>query len=61
MEETKVEKKKCCCCTATMGILVIVLAWCPVSWGAIALTVIGVLLIVKELVGCCCRGKVCKT
>ena len=60
MEEQKEEKKKCCCCSATLGVLVIVFAWWKVSWAAIALTVLGALIIAKELLKSCCRGKVCK-
>ncbi len=56
------EKQKPCCCAALLGALVIVFAWWKVSWGAIALTVLGVAMIVKELADyCCCKSGVCKT
>ena len=65
MDEQKVpieEKKKCCCCSATLGLLVIVLAWVKVSWAPVALTVLGVLIILKEIFkNCCCKGNTCKT
>lgn len=66
MENTKKpmeEKQKpcCCCCVTLLGALVIVFAWWKVTWGAIALTVLGAAIIFKELIGqCCCQGKVCK-
>lgn len=47
-------KRKPCCCTAFLGVLVIVFAWWKVAWGAMALTVLGILIIVKELVNSCC-------
>ncbi len=48
-----------CYCGFVLGVLVIVFAWLPVSWANIALTVLGVLLAAKALVGtCCCVGKV---
>ena len=61
MEEQKENKEKCCCCSATLGVLVIVFAWWKVSWAAIALTILGVLIIAKEIAKrCCCKDKVCK-
>ena len=53
-------KKKPCCCTAVLGVLVIVFAWWNISWGAIALTVLGVLIILKDWISsCCCSDKTC--
>ena len=47
-----------CYCGCALGILVIVFAWVDVSWGSIALTVLGALLAIKALVGtCCCAAK----
>ena len=61
-EVVKEEKSKCCCCSTMLGVGVIVLAWWKVSWAPVALTVLGVIIIVKELIGSCvCKGKVCKT
>lgn len=62
MEDTTKQetKKPCCCCTALIGACVIVLAWWQVSWGAIALTVLGVIIILKDLIGKCCCSSVCK-
>jgi hypothetical protein len=59
-EKTAENKQKPCRCGALLGALVIVFAWWKVSWAAIALTVLGALLILKELIGCCCASKVCK-
>ncbi|OGX10822.1 MAG: hypothetical protein A2351_00220 [Omnitrophica bacterium RIFOXYB12_FULL_50_7] len=61
-ETTKQETKtKPCCCVALVGVLVIVFAWWPVSWGAIALTILGAIIILKELIGqCCCKSSTCK-
>ena len=62
MEDSKAEPKKPCACTAVLGVLVIVFAWWKVSWAAIALTVLGIAIILKTLVGsCCCHKKECKT
>ncbi|MBI4711097.1 MAG: hypothetical protein HY767_01335 [Candidatus Omnitrophica bacterium] len=59
--ETKPEvKTKPCCCSAFLGVLVIVFAWWQVSWGAIALTVLGVMIILKEVISRCCCSSVCK-
>ncbi len=58
------EKKEmnCCYCTALFGILIIVFAWWNVSWAPIALTVLGVLVLLKGIINkCCCSEKVCKT
>lgn len=53
-------KKRPCFCMAILGALVIVFAWWQVSWGAIALTVLGALIIIKDLIGqCCCSDKTC--
>ena len=62
MEETAKQevKSKPCCCTALVGVLVIVFAWWPVSWGAIALTVLGVVIIAKEWIRRCCCSALCK-
>lgn len=43
-----------CICTIVIGILVVVFAWWNVSWGAIALTVLGALAVIHGLVGKCC-------
>lgn len=49
---------KLCFCRAILAILVIVFAWVHVSWGQIALTVIGALLFLLALSGaCCCKTK----
>jgi len=42
-----------------LALLVIVFAWWNVSWSAIALTVIGVVLAIMALSGnkCCCKSK----
>jgi len=50
---------KICCCRFILAALVIVFAWWNVSWGHIALTVIGALLVLMALTGgkCCCREK----
>ena len=50
-----------CCCGILLAVLVIVFAWLPVSWGHIALTVLGVLLLIKALFGACCCKTMCKT
>ncbi|HOE68323.1 MAG TPA: hypothetical protein PK997_07020 [Candidatus Omnitrophota bacterium] len=61
MEKKKESHKSpCCCCSALAGVLVIVFAWWNVSWAPIALTVLGVAVIVKELTGCICKRDVCK-
>jgi hypothetical protein len=54
------DKGKPCCCTALLGALVILFAWWKVTWGAIALTVLGVAIILKELIRCCCCSSACK-
>jgi hypothetical protein len=47
-----------CYCGCVLGVLVIVLAWLPVSWANIALTILGALLVIKALIGtCCCAAK----
>ena len=47
-----------CYCGCVLGVLVIVFAWVDVSWGSIALTVLGALVAIKALVGtCCCAAK----
>jgi len=49
---------KLCFCRSILAILVIVFAWVHVSWGQIALTVIGAILFLLSLTGvCCCRTK----
>jgi hypothetical protein len=56
------KKKPCCCCTVLLGALVIVFAWWKITWGAVALTVLGVAIILKELISqCCCADKACKS
>jgi hypothetical protein len=51
-------KMKLCFCRTILSILVIVFAWVHVSWGQVALTVIGALLFLLSLTGaCCCRSK----
>ena len=51
-----------CVCTTILGALVIVFAWWSVRWGAIVLTVIGVLLILRGLANqCCCASGSCGT
>ncbi|MFZ9011434.1 MAG: hypothetical protein ACO20W_06015 [Anaerohalosphaeraceae bacterium] len=49
-----------CCCGILLAVLVIVFAWWDVSWANIALTVIGVLLLLKSLSGACCCKTMCK-
>ncbi|OQA57338.1 MAG: hypothetical protein BWY42_00573 [Candidatus Omnitrophica bacterium ADurb.Bin277] len=63
MGEQKEKKSGSCGCGALIGALVIVFAWWQVSWGTIALTVLGGVIILKELSGiCCCRkDKACKS
>jgi hypothetical protein len=52
---------KLCFCRSILSILVIVFAWWAVSWGQIALTVIGALLLILSLSGvCCCRKASCE-
>jgi hypothetical protein len=60
MEE---KKMSCCFCTIVLGVLIIVFAWWKLSWAPIALTILGVLVIVKGVVNkCCCQdSKACKT
>ncbi len=46
-----------CFCTIIMGVLVIVFAWWQVAWAQTALTVVGVLVILKGIINkCCCCG-----
>ena len=52
---------KPCCCIAVVGALVVLFAWWKVTWGAIALTVLGVIIILKELIGQCCCSSACKS
>jgi hypothetical protein len=57
------EKKEscCCCCTVLLGALVIVFAWWKVSWAAVALTVLGGVVIIKGLIPkCCCKSGICE-
>ncbi len=49
-----------CCCGCLLGVLVIVFAWWQVSWGPIALTVLGAVIAVKGLSGFCCCEMMCK-
>jgi len=53
-------KKPCCCCAILLGGLVILFAWWKVTWGAIALTVLGIVIILKELISRCVCSSVCK-
>lgn len=48
-----------CFCRAILAVLVIFFAWWQVSWGQIALTVLGALLAIMALTGnkCCCSPK----
>jgi len=49
---------KACWCRFVLSLLVIVFAWWVVSWGKIALTIIGALLAILSLIGtCCCDAK----
>lgn len=50
-----------CFCRFILALLVIVFAWWTVSWGAIALTIIGALLAFMALAKdfCCCRKTAC--
>jgi hypothetical protein len=50
-----------CCCGILLGILVIVFAWWDVSWANIALTVLGILLVIKALFGACCCKSMCES
>ncbi len=51
---------KLCFCKAILGVLVIVFAWWHVSWAAIALTVVGAIIIAMSFWrGCCCKDKNC--
>ena len=56
-QETKINP---CHCTAGIGVLVIVLAWWHVSWGPIVLTILGVMLIIKDVRGKCGCASFCK-
>ena len=50
-----------CWCGVVLAILVIVFAWVDVSWAPIVLTILGVLLVIKGLVGkCCCTEMMAK-
>ena len=48
-----------CYCRIILAALVIVFAWWQPSWGSIALTVIGALLVILGFKGdfCCCKSK----
>ena len=59
-DTTKQEAKKSCYCTAVIGVAVIVLAWWQPSWGALALTVLGAILIIKDIKGKCGCAMFCK-
>lgn len=49
---------KLCFCKMILGALVIVFAWWNLSWAAIALTVIGAIIIGMSFWGgCCCKVK----
>ena len=43
-----------CWCGLVLALFVILFAWLPVTWANIALTVLGVILAVKALIGKCC-------
>lgn len=63
MEETTEQEtngRSWCWCTALVGVLVIVLAWWKVRWGSIGLTVLGTIIILKEVISKCCKSG-CKT
>ena len=64
MEETtkqETKEKSCCCCTVVPGVLVIVFAWWQVRWGSMALTILGIMIILKEVISkCCCKSLVWK-
>ena len=62
MEDTAKQemKTKSCCCTAMVGALVILFAWWKVGWGSIALTILGAVIILKDLIGRCCCSSTCK-
>ena len=49
-----------CFCGFLLGVLVIVFAWWKVTWAPYALTVLGVLLALKALMGACCCEMMCK-
>ena len=55
------KKTPCCCCAVILGALVILFAWWKVTWGSIALTILGVAIILKEVIHqCCCQNTECK-
>jgi hypothetical protein len=60
MENATKQETKTCYCTAVIGAVVIVLAWWHVSWGAIALTILGIMLIIKDVRGKCGCASFCK-
>ena len=49
-----------CWCGVVLAILVIVFAWVDASWAPIVLTILGVLLAIKALVGKCCCAEMMK-
>ena len=49
-----------CWCCMLLGVLVIVFAWIDVSWGAIALTVLGAAVVVRGLINNCCCSTAAK-
>lgn len=52
---------KPCWCEVVLGLLVIVFAWWTVDWAVMALTILGIVIVIKALMGtCCCKGK-CET
>jgi hypothetical protein len=59
-ETTKQGTEKSCYCAAVIGAVVIVLAWWHVSWGPIVLTILGVMLIIKDVRGKCGCASFCK-
>jgi hypothetical protein len=62
MEETAKQetKTKPCWCTALIGASVIAIVWFEPEWGGIALKTLGVVLILRGLIGKCCCSLVCK-
>lgn len=51
------EKWYPCICTAVMGVLVILFTWWQLSWSRWALTILGVLVILKGIINRCCCGE----
>ncbi len=49
-----------CWCGVVLAVLVIVFAWVDASWARMVLTILGVLLVIKALVGTCCCEEIMK-